>query len=291
MKKPKKIEFSPERGDPDMGYEEDAMTKNSYSEILKAQGRVPAGSRKGGQFAGSKGGAGGSGGSSASGGKAEYQAAKDLPKDHVPKKGGRYIDSFGNRATVSGLSSNGKTVHYDTAGGTPRQLGLKDFVATMRQPAQVKKSYDFVEVEVPIEEADEVSIDVQVKKVHEDLGVVIGYAIVCKVRGEDGKLAEYFDLQDEAVVEDGVVEAALEFAMAGGHGKVMHKGEAFPGAFPFVFPLTEEIAKALDIDPQKTGLLVGMKPPPEVLAKFKSGEFSGFSIGGTRIKSEEVSED
>ena len=47
--------------------------------------------------------------------------------------------------------------------------------------------------------------------------------------------------------------------------------------------MTSDIAKALDIEIEKTGFVVGMKPSdPEILEKFRSGEFTGFSIGGAR---------
>ena len=50
--------------------------------------------------------------------------------------------------------------------------------------------------------------------------------------------------------------------------------------------LSREIAKALDITTKRTGLLVGLRPDAAMLAKFKSGELSGFSIGGERIEDE-----
>jgi hypothetical protein len=47
------------------------------------------------------------------------------------------------------------------------------------------------------------------------------------------------------------------------------------------FPLTTDIAKALEITTRKTGWLVAMKPNAGVLAKFASKEYKGFSIGGS----------
>jgi hypothetical protein len=44
----------------------------------------------------------------------------------------------------------------------------------------------------------------------------------------------------------------------------------------------------LDITVKQTGLLVAMKPSPEVMKKFESGEYTGFSIGGRRIVDQEV---
>jgi hypothetical protein len=55
--------------------------------------------------------------------------------------------------------------------------------------------------------------------------------------------------------------------------------------------MTDEIADSLNIAVEKTGALVAMKPDnPETLAKFVSGEYTGFSIGGTNAVFEEVDE-
>jgi len=56
----------------------------------------------------------------------------------------------------------------------------------------------------------------------------------------------------------------------------------------FLFPLTSELAKAFEIKTERTGVMVGIKPSPEVLAKFESGEYTGFSIGGERLDEEVV---
>ena len=115
-------------------------------------------------------------------------------------------------------------------------------------------------------------------------GIVFGYGIVCK--DENGE--DYYDVQDDHIPEDSMLEAATDFAKGARPGKDMHAGPDV-GQHVFLFPLTTDIAKALGIVTKKTGLLVGYAPPPDVLAKFKSGEYTGFSIGGTRIDDEEVS--
>lgn len=131
--------------------------------------------------------------------------------------------------------------------------------------------------------------------VDEEHGVVIGWAIVCKVDGED-----YYDLNvdhdgplkgqrvPEHITEDamfkGAAEAVSEGLLAGNE---MHAGPD-SGHYVFLFPVTTEIAKALDITTKRTGLLVGYKPEPGVLAKFKDGTYTGFSIEGARVAFEEV---
>jgi hypothetical protein len=130
----------------------------------------------------------------------------------------------------------------------------------------------------------------QIAKVDATLGLVFGYAIVCKVDGED-----YYDRNvdpdgervPEHIPEDAMLKATAEFMEHHRVAKEMHTGDPIGPAI-FAFPLTTDIAKALDIVPHKTGLLFAMKPSPDVLAKFVSGEYTGFSIGGVRIRNEDI---
>ena len=54
------------------------------------------------------------------------------------------------------------------------------------------------------------------------------------------------------------------------------------GEVPFVFPLISSILEPLGIETEKTGLLIGAKPSPDVFLKYINGELNGFSIGGKR---------
>jgi hypothetical protein len=117
-------------------------------------------------------------------------------------------------------------------------------------------------------------------KVDDELGLVIGFAVICKQDGED-----YYDTQDENAMEHALLEAATDFAKNSRVSTDMHArispGVPDPdGEVVFLFPLTTDIAKALEIQTERTGLLIAMAPSPDVLAKFKSGEYTGFSIGG-----------
>jgi len=115
-------------------------------------------------------------------------------------------------------------------------------------------------------------------KVDESLGLVFGFAIVCK---EDGK--NHFDLQGDHIPESVMLKGAFEFAKSARTAKEMHKGGAI-GQVVHTFPLTTDIADSLGIVTKRTGLLIAMKPEdPIVLAKFASGELTGFSIGGNAI--------
>jgi hypothetical protein len=128
----------------------------------------------------------------------------------------------------------------------------------------------------------------QVVKVSPRLGLVFGYAIVSKVQGED-----YYDHHGDHIPEDAMLKAAVNFMASERMACDMHErdenGEVVKaGQILFAYPMTQEIADSLDIVVKQTGLLVAMKPSPEVLKKFESGEYTGFSIGGRRIVDQEV---
>jgi hypothetical protein len=119
-----------------------------------------------------------------------------------------------------------------------------------------------------------------VVKVDNALGLVFGFAIVCKVDG-----SEYFDLQGDHIPESAMLAAATDFMLHSRVVKEMHTGGEV-GSVVFAFPLTSEIAKALDITTKQTGLLIAMKPSPDVLGKYADGTYTGFSSGGARLVDE-----
>lgn len=131
--------------------------------------------------------------------------------------------------------------------------------------------------------------DVRIAKIDDSLGLVFGYAIVCKVDGED-----YYDLNidknddgsfervPEHIPESSMLKAAMDFMETARPGNEMHKGDDV-GSYLFAFPLTTDIAKAFGIATRTTGLMVAYKPPAAVFAKFKNGTYKGFSIEGRRV--------
>ena len=114
----------------------------------------------------------------------------------------------------------------------------------------------------------------KILKVDEELGLVLGWGITCTIDGE-----KHYDLQGDHITEDGMLKAATDFMENSAEMHEMHGGVS-KGSVVFCFPLTTDIAKAFGIECNMTGLLIGVKPSEEVLAKFKSGEYTGFSIGG-----------
>ncbi|MYD94565.1 MAG: hypothetical protein F4Y02_12930 [Chloroflexi bacterium] len=129
--------------------------------------------------------------------------------------------------------------------------------------------------------ADTFEIRGTVAKVDDSLGLVFGFGAVCT---EDGQ--PYYDTQDEHASEAELLKALLNFVE---HWQIAGEKHAtddaglpeIHGSVPFVFPLLSDVAKALDIQTPTTGALIAMKPTPEVFAKFKSGEYRSFSMGGT----------
>ena len=122
-------------------------------------------------------------------------------------------------------------------------------------------------------------------KVDEALGLILGFAIVCKEGGEP-----YFDLQGDHIPEDAMMKAATDFMQNSRDARTMHTEDSV-GSIVFAFPLTTDVAKAFNIETKTTGLMIGMKPDdPDVLEKARNGEFTGFSIGGLRLEDELVDE-
>lgn len=128
---------------------------------------------------------------------------------------------------------------------------------------------------------DAVAKFVKAESVLPQLGLVLGWAIVCK---EDGK--DYWDVQKNHIPEGAMLEASADFMEHSRAGNEMHAGPDC-GTYLFAFPLTEEIAKAMGLNSRRTGLMVGYKPTPEVLAKFVSKEYQGFSIEGHHLELED----
>jgi hypothetical protein len=124
-------------------------------------------------------------------------------------------------------------------------------------------------------------------KVDDKLGLVFGYAMVCKVDDEP-----YFDVQGHHIPEDTMLRVLSKFMQSDRViAKEMHSGDPV-GTYVFAFPMTDEIAKSLDITVKRTGALVAMKPyNPQILDKFAFGELTGFSIGGINPVFEEVDKD
>ncbi len=131
------------------------------------------------------------------------------------------------------------------------------------------------------------AVNSQICKVDMDHGLVMGFAIVCHHEGEP-----YYDLQKDHIPEESMLNAAVEFMSGERVVGDMHQ-EKEGGKVVFAWPMTKDIAKSFGFEePKTTGLMIAIKPESQkMLEKFKSGEYTGFSIGGRRIKDEEVNDD
>lgn len=123
----------------------------------------------------------------------------------------------------------------------------------------------------------------KVSGVDQGLGLVFGWGIICKENGQD-----YYDVQKNHIPEAAMVEATTEFMKSSRvHGDMHVRGttpQLTAGMVVHSFPLTADIAKAMGISSDRTGWMVATAPDAAMLAKFASGEYTGFSIGGTHIE-------
>ena len=135
------------------------------------------------------------------------------------------------------------------------------------------------------EDDTEKNLNAQVIKVDERLGIVFGYAIICKDNGE-----EYYDTQGDHITEAAMLNATAAFMSGPRMAAIQHSGVR-GGRIVFGFPMTTDIAQAMGIETIRTGFLVGMKPDDsQVLNQFRMGELTGFSIGGRRVDETVVEE-
>lgn len=131
----------------------------------------------------------------------------------------------------------------------------------------------------------EFRINCKIEKVDDSLGLVFGWGIVCSEKG-----VPYFDTQGDHIPPDAMMKAACDFQLNSRATDDMHDNVA-EGTVVFSFPMTADVMKAYGIECQREGWMIAAKPGPEILAKFLSGEYTGFSIGGVRIKDDPVEEE
>lgn len=118
----------------------------------------------------------------------------------------------------------------------------------------------------------------EICKIDETLGIIFGWGLVSTQDGQP-----YHDLQGDHVSDYELTQAAMHFMLKSRTAKTMHAGEA-SGDVLFCFPLTSDVLKSFDIKSDTTGLLIGIKPRDQsILQKFRDGEFTGFSIGGSGL--------
>ena len=131
-------------------------------------------------------------------------------------------------------------------------------------------------------------------KASSKLGLIFGFAMITKVRNAQGDFVPFNDDDSDQFGDQGMLEAVTNFAKSQRvactmHGRDENEQPIQDGGVIHHFPLTEEIAKALDIVAPVCGTLVALAPDnPETIAKAERGDFTGFSIGGEIIESIQI---
>lgn len=119
------------------------------------------------------------------------------------------------------------------------------------------------------------AVEAKVLKMDDEQRIVWGWAYVST---EDGKLL--VDTQGDSIEPIEMEKMATNFMAGTRAAKVMHKGEQV-GDFIHSFPMTNDLMKAFGIHCDREGWIVGMRPASEAVWKdYKSGKYTGFSIGG-----------
>jgi hypothetical protein len=142
-------------------------------------------------------------------------------------------------------------------------------------------------------------VEVSVLKTDAKLGLVFGFAIVCKTKNADGVFEDYYDtgsydendgkVYSDHITEQAMLEGVTEFMKSArvateDHERDEDDNPVQKGTVVHSFPLTEDIAKSLGIETEKTGWLVAMQPAAEMFKRFETGELRQFSIGGGAIR-------
>lgn len=117
----------------------------------------------------------------------------------------------------------------------------------------------------------------KIVKADESLGLVFGYGIICTEGGEP-----YFDSQGDHIPPGSMLKAATDFMAHSRATDDMHDNVQ-KGVVVHSFPMTNEIAESYGMTIEREGWMIAAAPGPEIVAKFASGEYTGFSIGGERI--------
>jgi len=119
--------------------------------------------------------------------------------------------------------------------------------------------------------------DIAVTNVDKALGIVFGWGMITKINGEP-----YFDEDNQHINTSIMVKATSNFMEKSRDVNDSHT-EGNVGTVIHSFPISREIAESMGIQSDISGWMVGVKPSPEILEKFITGEYTGFSIEGEGI--------
>tara|TARA_R110002020_G_scaffold148803_3_gene324876 strand:+ start:1055 stop:1474 length:420 start_codon:yes stop_codon:yes gene_type:complete len=121
----------------------------------------------------------------------------------------------------------------------------------------------------------------KITKMDEEQRMIYGYASIC-TKGE-----EYIvDRQGDIIAPEVMEKAATEFMLGARNGLTMHKGEPTT-TIVHSMPLTKSIKESLGIESDNEGWAIAVKVHcDDTWDAAKSGQFTGFSIGGRATKRE-----
>lgn len=93
--------------------------------------------------------------------------------------------------------------------------------------------------------------------------------------------AEYFDTDNQHIPESVTLDAWADFMRNGRVNKAMHSGDQV-GDVAFAFPAYDDIFKSLGLQiGDQSGIIVGVYvQDDDVLNKYHTGVYKGFSVGG-----------
>lgn len=139
---------------------------------------------------------------------------------------------------------------------------------------------DALEKKFPLRDDAESAIlkSVQILRTDEEQRVVWGWVSVATEKGE-----KVFDSHGDHIPMAELEKASVDFMLTSRVGKAMHVGEKVSDVIGCL-PLSSELAKALGIECEREGLIMGFRVNDDrVWEAVKKGELGAFSIGGTGI--------
>ena len=123
--------------------------------------------------------------------------------------------------------------------------------------------------------------DISVTDVNESLGIVFGWGMITDVNNEP-----YYDTDNLHINSNLMVKATSGFMEKSRTSNDSHTDSDI-GVVIHSFPLSKEIATSMGVTSNINGWMVGVKPNKDILQKFVSGEYTGFSIEGEGIIKDE----
>lgn len=114
----------------------------------------------------------------------------------------------------------------------------------------------------------------RVTDVDNKLGLVFGWGMVTEIDGQP-----YFDTDNQHITSDAMVKATSGFMEGQRISNDSHTSSDI-GTVIHSFPLSKDIAESMGVQSRLSGWMVAVKVSDEILKKFESGEYTGFSVEG-----------